>query len=160
MSDSHSQDKRRRRPPTMKEAALRVVHRLQDAGFVALFAGGCGRVFEGTFPMMHASLKKLAVLPEDTAVYCAHEYTLANLTFARAVEPDNQALADRIAAAEATRARSEATVPSTLGLELATNPFLRAETPALVAALSASGKLEGETGDEVFATVRGWKDNF
>ena len=125
-----------------------------------LFAGGCGRVFEGTFPMMHASLKKLAVLPEDTAVYCAHEYTLANLTFARAVEPDNQALADRIAAAEATRARSEATVPSTLGLELATNPFLRAETPALVAALSASSKLEGETGDEVFATVRGWKDNF
>lgn len=125
-----------------------------------LFAGGCGRVFEGTFPMMHASLKKLAVLPEATAVYCAHEYTLANLTFARAVEPDNQALADRIAAAEATRARSEATVPSTLGLELATNPFLRAETPALVAALSASGKLEGETGDEVFATVRGWKDNF
>jgi len=125
-----------------------------------LFAGGCGRVFEGTFPMMHASLKKLAALPPATAVYCAHEYTLANLAFAQAVEPDNQALAERVAEAEATRAQSKPTVPSTLALELETNPFLRAETPALAGALSAAGKLEGETGDEVFATVRSWKDNF
>ena len=125
-----------------------------------LFAGGCGRVFEGTFPMMHASLKKLAVLPADTRVYCAHEYTLANLAFASAVEPGNDALAARVSDAEATRARNEPTVPSTLALELATNPFLRASEPALVAALADSGKLEGETGDEVFATVRAWKDNF
>ncbi len=125
-----------------------------------LFAGGCGRVFEGTFPMMHASLQKLATLPADTRVYCAHEYTLANLAFARAVEPDNAALAARITDAEATRARDEPTVPSTLGLELATNPFLRAGQPELVTALAGSGKLQGETGDEVFATVRAWKDSF
>jgi hydroxyacylglutathione hydrolase len=125
-----------------------------------LFAGGCGRVFEGTFPMMHASLQKLAALPARTRVYCAHEYTLANLAFASAVEPDNTALAERVAQAEATRARDEPTVPSTLALELATNPFLRANQPALVTALAASGKLQGETGDEVFATVRAWKDNF
>ncbi len=125
-----------------------------------LFAGGCGRVFEGTFPMMHASLKKLAALPAETRVYCAHEYTLANLAFASAVEPDNTALAERVAEAEATRARNQPTVPSTLALELATNPFLRADQPELVTALAGGGKLEGETGDEVFATVRAWKDNF
>ena len=96
----------------------------------------------------------------DTRVYCAHEYTLANLAFARAVEPDNAALASRVADAEAIRAQNQPTVPSTLALELATNPFLRAEQPELVAALADSGKLEGETGDEVFATVRAWKDNF
>ena len=125
-----------------------------------LFAGGCGRVFEGTFPMMHASLQKLAALPADTRVYCAHEYTLANLAFARAVEPDNAALAARVADAEATRAQDKPTVPSTLALEQATNPFLRAQQPELLAALANSGRLEGETGDEVFATVRAWKDSF
>ena len=125
-----------------------------------LFAGGCGRVFEGTAPMMHGSLQALAALPAATKVYCAHEYTLANLAFASAVEPDNAALAERLAAAEATRARNESTVPSTLELELATNPFLRCETQDLKSALQAQGKLQGETGDEVFATVRGWKDNF
>ena len=125
-----------------------------------LFAGGCGRVFEGTPPMMHSSLQALAALPTATRVYCAHEYTLANLAFASAVEPDNAALSDRVAQAKATRSRNEATVPSTLALELATNPFLRCEAPELKAALRAQGKLQGETGDEVFATVRGWKDNF
>lgn len=125
-----------------------------------LFAGGCGRVFEGTAPMMHNSLQSLASLPASTRVYCAHEYTLANLAFASAVEPDNTALQQRVLAAEATRARNEATVPSTLELELATNPFLRCETEDLIASLRRQGKLEGETGDEVFATVRGWKDNF
>jgi hydroxyacylglutathione hydrolase len=110
--------------------------------------------------MMHASLRKLAALPADTRVYCAHEYTLANLAFARAVEPDNAALARRVAEAEATRAQDKPTVPSTLALELETNPFLRARQPELVAALASSGKLQGETGDEVFATVRAWKDSF
>lgn len=125
-----------------------------------LFAGGCGRVFEGTAPMMHRSLQALAALPSSTRVYCAHEYTLANLAFASAVEPDNAALSERVAQAQETRSRNEATVPSTLALELATNPFLRCEAPELKAALRAQGKLQGETGDEVFATVRGWKDNF
>ena len=125
-----------------------------------LFAGGCGRVFEGTPPMMLSSLESLATLPADTAVYCAHEYTLANLAFARAVEPDNDALARRVSEAEAARARSEPTVPSTLSLELATNPFLRCSEPDLLASLRAQGRLRGESAPEVFATVRGWKDNF
>jgi len=125
-----------------------------------LFAGGCGRVFEGTPPMMHESLQRLAALPPSTRVYCAHEYTLANLAFARAVEPDNEQLAQRVARAESTRARNEPTVPSEIALELATNPFLRCAQTDLLAALRAQGKLQGETAPEVFATVRGWKDNF
>jgi hydroxyacylglutathione hydrolase len=125
-----------------------------------LFAGGCGRVFEGTPPMMHQSLQSLAALPGGTRVYCAHEYTLANLAFASAVEPDNTALNRRVADAEATRARNEPTVPSSIELELATNPFLRCAEPALLEALRAQGRLQGESGAEVFATVRGWKDNF
>ena len=125
-----------------------------------LFAGGCGRVFEGTFEMMHASLQVLMELPEATRVYCAHEYTLANLAFAQAVEPDNQALARRINDAEASRARGEPTVPSTLGLELDTNPFVRCETEALQASLRSQERLESSDPAAVFATVRGWKDTF
>jgi hydroxyacylglutathione hydrolase len=125
-----------------------------------LFAGGCGRVFEGTPPMMHESLQSLAALPPETSVYCAHEYTLANLAFARAVEPDNSTLAARVAEAEATRARNEPTVPSSLALELATNPFLRCAEPDLLAALRSQGRLGGESAAEVFGVVRGWKDNF
>ena len=125
-----------------------------------LFAGGCGRVFEGTPPMMLQSLQALAALPPATQVYCAHEYTLANLAFASAVEPDNAALAQRVVSAKASRARSEPTVPSDIELELATNPFLRCEQPDLLAALRAQGKLQGESAADVFTTVRGWKDNF
>ena len=125
-----------------------------------LFAGGCGRVFEGNPPMMLRSLQSLAALPPATRVYCAHEYTLANLAFARAVEPDNTALAHRIDEAQASRARNEPTVPSNLALELATNPFLRCDQADLQASLRSQGKLEGETTADVFTTVRGWKDNF
>lgn len=125
-----------------------------------LFAGGCGRVFEGTPPMMHESLQVLAALPPTTRVYCAHEYTLANLAFARAVEPDNVELAQRISDAEATRARGVPTVPTDIALELATNPFLRCAHPQLLGALRSQGRLQGQTPAEVFATVRGWKDNF
>lgn len=125
-----------------------------------LFAGGCGRLFEGTPAMMHKSLQALAALHSSTRVFCAHEYTLANLAFARAVEPDNAALAERIQAAEAARAAGEPTVPSLLSLELATNPFLRCEEPDLREALRQQGRLEREDGAGVFATVRGWKDNF
>jgi hydroxyacylglutathione hydrolase len=126
-----------------------------------LFAGGCGRVFEGTPPMMHQSLLSLAALPPSTRIYCAHEYTLANLAFARAVEPDNEALRRRLAQAEATRGRDEPTVPSNIELELATNPFLRCAEPALIESLRKQGRLAGSSAPpEVFATVRGWKDNF
>lgn len=125
-----------------------------------LFAGGCGRLFEGTPPMMLQSLQSLAALPPATRVYCAHEYTLANLAFARAVEPGNTALSRRIADAEATRARLEPTVPSQIALELATNPFLRCGEAELQSALRNQGKLQGEATVDVFTTVRGWKDNF
>jgi hydroxyacylglutathione hydrolase len=125
-----------------------------------LFAGGCGRVFEGTPPMMHQSLQSLAALPAATRIYCAHEYTLANLAFACAVEPDNEALSQRLTEAEAARARNEPTVPSSIELEMATNPFLRCAEPALLDSLRNQGRLAGSTGPEVFATVRGWKDNF
>lgn len=125
-----------------------------------LFAGGCGRVFEGTPEMMHHSLQSLTSLPDNTRLYCAHEYTLANLAFARAVEPANAQLLQRIAAAEATRAAGEPTVPSTLAQELATNPFLRCSEPALLDSLRQQERLEAEGAAAVFATVRGWKDNF
>ncbi|MDO8862355.1 hydroxyacylglutathione hydrolase [Haliea sp. E1-2-M8] len=125
-----------------------------------LFAGGCGRMFEGTAPVMYASLASLAALPGATRVYCAHEYTQANLRFARAVEPDNSDLARRAAEVAAARERGEPTVPSELAVELTTNPFLRCEEPALVAALRRQGKWQGEKPEEVFAALRTWKDSF
>ena len=91
-----------------------------------LFAMGCGRLFEGMAAQMFASLQRLAALPEDTRIYCAHEYTLSNGRFALTVEPDNAALAARVAAVEAARARGEATVPTSIGEERATNIFMRA----------------------------------
>jgi hydroxyacylglutathione hydrolase len=102
--------------------------RQENAAFVGdtLFAMGCGRLFEGTAAQMHANLQRLATLPPDTLVYCAHEYTLANGRFALTVEPGNAALAERMAMVEALRARGEATVPTTIALERATNPFMRA----------------------------------
>lgn len=125
-----------------------------------LFAGGCGRVFEGTPDMMHASLCALAELPAETRIYCAHEYTLANLAFAQAVEPNNPALAQRVVADQASRAAGEPTVPSTLALELATNPFVRCETHELQNSLRQQDKLISDLPASVFATVRGWKDSF
>jgi len=125
-----------------------------------LFAGGCGRLFEGNPAMMLQSLQSLAALPPSTRVYCAHEYTLANLAFAREVEPDNVALAQRSALAAATRQRGEPTVPSDIGLERATNPFLRCNVEELRESLRQLGKLQRESTEEVFTLVRGWKDNF
>lgn len=125
-----------------------------------LFAGGCGRIFEGDPPMMLQSLERIAALPPATRVYCAHEYTLSNLQFARAVEPDNTDLERRFKAAQDTRELGLPTVPSELGLELATNPFLRCEALALRTSLEEQGKLDGNSTVEVFTTVRGWKDHF
>ena len=125
-----------------------------------LFAGGCGRLFEGTPAMMHRSLQALSALPDDTRVYCAHEYTLANLAFAAAVEPDNEELAARIARAELSRQRGEPTVPSDIALERATNPFLRCGEAEVVASLTRQGKLQGNSPVDVFAAVRAWKDSF
>lgn len=114
-----------------------IAYHLADAqmAFVGdtLFAMGCGRLFEGTAAHMFANMQRLADLPEDTAVYCAHEYTLSNGRFALTVEPDNAALVERVAAVEALRARDEATVPTTIGLERATNIFMRARDVAQLA---------------------------
>jgi hydroxyacylglutathione hydrolase len=100
----------------------------EDVVFVGdtLFAMGCGRLFEGSAEQMHANLQRLAALPPETRVYCAHEYTLSNARFAITVEPDNAELAARLASVEAARQAGEATVPTTIGLERATNVFIRA----------------------------------
>lgn len=125
-----------------------------------LFAGGCGRLFEGTAEQMLASLGRLAALPADTRVCCAHEYTLANLAFARHVSPDDAALAAREAADRARRERGEPTLPSTLALELATNPFLRSESDTIGAALiDRLGELPA-TPAARFGALRAWKDQF
>ena len=126
------------------------------AAFTAdsLMALGCGRVFEGTMPMMWASLSKLAALPFDTIVYSGHEYTEANGRFALSVDPDNPDLKARMADIRAARASGTPTVPSSLALEKATNPFLRA--PELAASLGMSGADPAE----VFGEIRRRKDSF
>lgn len=123
-----------------------------------LFAGGCGRLFEGTPQQMHASLEKIAVLPDETLVYCAHEYTLANLAFARTAEPDNTDIRDREVEARHLRDKGQPTVPSTLGLERMTNPFLRYDDPELKASAERFAGRPLTSGAEVFAVVRHWKD--
>jgi len=132
------------------------------AAFVGdtLFAGGCGRLFEGTPAQMAQSLGKLAALPGETRAYCAHEYTLANLRFALAVEPDNAALRARAARAQAMRDRGEPTVPSSIAEERATNPFLRAAEPAVFAAAEAHAGHPLANAVEAFAALREWKNRF
>lgn len=126
-----------------------------------LFSGGCGRLFEGTPAQMLASLDRLSALPGNTRVCCAHEYTLSNLRFAVAVEPDNQALIDHQAQCIALRARHEPTLPSTLALERAINPFLRSRLPSVVQAVQAQAPTPiGAADDAVFAQLREWKNNF
>ena len=99
-----------------------------------LFAMGCGRLFEGTPAQMFANMQRYAALPDETQVYCGHEYTQSNGRYALVAEPGNAAIAERMTAVDAARANGEATVPTTIGLERATNPFLRAETEAAFAA--------------------------
>ena len=123
-----------------------------------LFACGCGRLFEGTAEQMENSLSKLAALPAGTRVYCAHEYTLDNIGFAKWVEPDNAELLKRDAEDMARQEKGIPTVPSSLGLELKTNPFLRyREAGVIQAAERYAGKPLGSDA-EVFAAIRDWKD--
>ncbi len=128
------------------------------AAFTAdsLMALGCGRVFEGTMDQMWASLQKLAALPEDTVIYSGHEYTQANGRFAQTIEPENPDLQQRIADVAAAREKGQPTVPSTLALEKATNPFLRAAEPSVQANLG----MEGTDPAAVFAEIRTRKDSF
>jgi hydroxyacylglutathione hydrolase len=126
-----------------------------------LFAGGCGRLFEGTPAQMVDSLSRLASLPDDTLVYCAHEYTLANLRFADAVEHGNLGLQLRLRDESAKRAEGLPTVPTTIGLEKGTNPFLRYQEPSIVEQLVATGRLaQGASPVEAFAALREWKNVF
>lgn len=125
-----------------------------------LFAGGCGRLFEGTAAQMTASLAKLSALPDITSVYCAHEYTLSNLRFALAADPDNIELQQRFSLEEQRRARGEATVPSLLGMEKSTNPFLRYRETALIDHLIASDRLQSRDPVAAFAALREWKNTF
>jgi hydroxyacylglutathione hydrolase len=124
-----------------------------------LFSGGCGRLFEGTPEQMHASLARLAALPGDTRVCCAHEYTLSNLRFANAVEPGNAALDEYTARCEAMRARNVPTLPSSIARERAINPFLRSTVPAVVQSAVRHGAAS-DTGSAVFAALRQWKNEF
>lgn len=125
-----------------------------------LFAGGCGRIFEGTPEQMLTSLKKLAALPGKTLVYCAHEYTVANLRFARDVEPSNRALEARLEEARKLRAEGRPTVPSTISDELETNPFLRCHQAPVVNAAETWSGLDVPTEVDVFTIIRSWKDGW
>jgi hydroxyacylglutathione hydrolase len=125
-----------------------------------LFAAGCGRLFEGTPAQMLDSLRKLERLPGATRVFCAHEYTLSNLRFALAVEPDNVRLRERQAACSALRARGAPTVPSTIDEERATNPFLRVDAAAVRAAADARQPGAAKDAVTTFAAIRAWKNAF
>lgn len=124
-----------------------------------LFSGGCGRLFEGSPAQMLASLDTLAALPDATRVCCAHEYTLSNLKFAQAVDPDNQALAHYTAQAQDLRERQQPTLPSTILREREINPFLRTRQAALIEAAKSH---DASASDEVsvFAALRQWKNKF
>ena len=125
-----------------------------------LFSAGCGRLFEGTPAQMLDSLDRIAALPDDTRIYCAHEYTLSNLRFAAAVEPGNAEVLEALESTRGLRERDAITLPSTLGRERRINPFLRCREPAVRAAAEAhAGRALPEAVD-VFATVRAWKDGF
>ncbi|WPN61218.1 hydroxyacylglutathione hydrolase [Pseudomonas sp. P9_35] len=125
-----------------------------------LFAAGCGRLFEGTPAQMHHSLSRLAALPEDTLVYCTHEYTLGNMKFAAAVEPGNPDVAARLEKVGRQRSEGIMTLPSTLALEKLTNPFLRTTETSVKQKADERNGQRNQTPSEVFAALRAWKDTF
>lgn len=145
---------------TPGHTAGHVSYHLPAAGVVftgdTLFSLGCGRLFEAGPEVMFASLARLAALPDETRVHCGHEYTLSNARFALSVDAGNAALQARAAEVEALRAAGRATLPTTIGAEKATNPFLRAADPAIRRHLG----MEGATDAAVFAELRRRKDNF
>jgi hydroxyacylglutathione hydrolase len=125
-----------------------------------LFGGGCGRLFEGTPEQMVNSLEKLASLPDSTAVYCAHEYTLSNLRFALEVDPGNEELRNRYAIEQAKRDQGLPTIPSSIGLEKATNPFLRFRRSEIADRLITSSHLSSREPIAVFTALREWKNSY
>lgn len=125
-----------------------------------LFSGGCGRVFEGTFEQMHTALNKLSRLPESTLVYCAHEYTQANLNFALAVDKDNTALNQYANEVQQLRNANKATIPTSIGREKAINPFLRCHTSSVQNSAKVFDNKELVNTLETFSAIRRWKDQF
>lgn len=125
-----------------------------------LFVAGCGRVFEGTMAQMYQSLQLLTTLPEETQIYCAHEYTLSNLAFANTVDSGNQALIDFTQKAQEMREQDIPTVPSSIGLEKRINPFLRCHEPKVIQAARQRDMIIGSDPVDVFASIRRWKDEF
>lgn len=125
-----------------------------------LFYGGCGRVFEGTAEMMQHSLDKLSLLPNDTRIFCAHEYTQGNLHFAHHVETDNEALKRHIRDVESIREKGNPSVPSTIESEKLINPFLRTDQTTVIQSALNQGCRVNPSRTEVFAAIRGWKDHF
>jgi hydroxyacylglutathione hydrolase len=125
-----------------------------------LFSAGCGRMFEGTPTQMNASLNKLRNLPPDTRVFCGHEYTAANLRFALTVDPDNRAALEYQTEVERVRAAGHPSLPSTLGLEIRVNPFLRCDDPTVAEAAAIHAGKSLKEPAEVFGVLRAWKDQF
>lgn len=142
-------------------------HTLGHVGYVGdgklfcgdtLFSAGCGRVFEGTMQQMHDSLSKLAALPEETEVYCAHEYTTANLAFALAVEPDNTQLHQYRDEVNRLRAQNKSTIPTTIRKEKWINPFLRLDQPSVIK--SVTNRTLQTDPVSIFTALREWKNEF
>ena len=125
-----------------------------------LFSAGCGRLFEGTATQMHQSLSKLATLPPATKVYCTHEYTQSNLNFALAVDTNNQQLNEYQTRVHAKRNQGEPSLPSTIGQELAINPFLRCQQPSVIKAVTDYCNKPLTSPEQVFAELRHWKDQY
>jgi hydroxyacylglutathione hydrolase len=125
-----------------------------------LFSGGCGRLFEGTAAQMLQSMDKLAALPSSTRVCCAHEYTLSNLKFANAVEPDNLVLKDYISKCQQLRSQNLPTLPAELGNELQINPFLRTRKPSVINAVKKMAPRGTDNEAEIFAQLRIWKNEY
>jgi hydroxyacylglutathione hydrolase len=124
-----------------------------------LFGAGCGKSFEGTVAQLYDSLKKLSALPDSTLMYCAHEYTASNLRFAAICDPDNKAIQQRISDTRELRAANLSTVPSTMQLEKATNPFLRYQDAGIIKVLQQRGLVD--TSElAVFTALRLWRDKF
>ncbi|WP_417066891.1 hydroxyacylglutathione hydrolase [Niveibacterium terrae] len=139
-----------------------IVYLVEDCLFSGdtLFSAGCGRIFEGTPEQMFASLARLAALPDATRIFCAHEYTEANLRFALAVEPDNPAITAKMAACAAQRGRGEPTLPVTLGEERCYNPFLRCREAKVQAAALAHDPATRPGELACFTALRAWKNTF
>lgn len=125
-----------------------------------LFSSGCGRLFEGSPMQMLASLERLASLPEQTQVYCAHEYTLSNLRFALAVDPGNHRIVKHLTEVSELRVRGQCTLPTRISVELVLNPFLRVRETGIVEAVQRYAGLPIASAEECFAALRKWKDNF